>query len=107
MIGAAIVGLGWWGRTIQRELTASSEMRVVLGVDVGAQARAAAAAEGLTTIASFEEALARSDIEAVILCSPHKHHAEQIVAAAKAASTCSARSRFARARARWRQWRKP
>jgi predicted dehydrogenase len=84
MIGAAIVGLGWWGRTIQRELTASSEMRVVLGVDVGAQARAAAAAEGLTTIASFEEALARSDIDAVILCSPHKHHAEQIVAAAKA-----------------------
>jgi predicted dehydrogenase len=84
MIRAAIVGLGWWGRTIQRELTASSEMRVVLGVDVGAQARAAAAAEGLTTIASFEEALARSDIDAVILCSPHKHHAEQIVAAAKA-----------------------
>ncbi len=44
MIRAAIVGLGWWGRTIQRELAASSEMRVVLGVDVSAQARAAAAA---------------------------------------------------------------
>jgi predicted dehydrogenase len=84
MIRAAIVGLGWWGRTIQRELAASSEMRVVLGVDVSPQARAAAAAEGLATIASFEEALARSDIEAVILCSPHKHHAAQIVAAAKA-----------------------
>jgi predicted dehydrogenase len=84
MIRAAIVGLGWWGRTIQRELAASNVMRVVLGVDLSAQARAAAAAEGLATTASFDEALARSDIEAVILCSPHKHHAAQIVAAAKA-----------------------
>jgi predicted dehydrogenase len=84
MIKAAIVGLGWWGRTIQRELAASSVIRPVLGVDVSEQARATVAAEGLATTASFEEALARSDIEAVILCSPHKHHAVQIVATAKA-----------------------
>jgi len=84
MIRAAIVGLGWWGRTIQRELAASSIVRAVLGVDVSEQARAAAMADGLATTASFEEALARSDIEALILCSPHKHHAVQIVAAARA-----------------------
>jgi predicted dehydrogenase len=84
MIRAAIVGLGWWGRTIQRELAASSVIRVMLGVDVSEQARASAAAEGLATTASFEETLGRADIEAVILCSPHKHHATQIVAAAKA-----------------------
>src|SRR5436190_23729359 len=84
MIRAAIVGLGWWGRTIQRELAASNVVRAVLGVDVSEQARAAATADGLATTASFEEALARSDIEAVVLCSPHKHHAAQIVAAARA-----------------------
>ena len=58
MIRAAIVGLGWWGRTIQRELAASSIVRAVLGVDVSEQARAAAMADGLATTASFEEALA-------------------------------------------------
>jgi predicted dehydrogenase len=84
MIKAAIVGLGWWGRTIHRELASSNVIRLVLGVDINEQACAAAAAEGLATTASFEEALARADIGAVILCSPHKHHAAQIVAAAKA-----------------------
>jgi len=84
MIKAAIVGLGWWGRTIRRELAASEIIRPVLGVDLSEQARAAAEAEGLATTASFEAALGRSDIAAVILCSPHKHHATQIVAAAKA-----------------------
>jgi len=84
MIEAAIVGLGWWGRTIQRELAASTVIRPVLGVDVSEAARAAAEAEGLATTESFETALGRSDIGAVILCSPHKHHAAQIVAAAKA-----------------------
>ena len=84
MIKAAIVGLGWWGRTIRRELAASEIIRPVLGVDLSEQARAAAEAEGLATTSSFEAALGRSDIAAVILCSPHKHHATQIVAAAKA-----------------------
>ena len=46
-------------------------------------ARAAEAA-GLETTARFEDALARTDIQAVILATPHKHHATQIVAAAKA-----------------------
>jgi len=84
MINAAIVGLGWWGRTIQRELAASQVIRSVLGVDVSGGARAAAEAAGLATTASFEAALGRSDIDAVILCSPHKHHAAQIIAAAGA-----------------------
>jgi len=82
MIRAAIVGLGWWGRTILRELSASAVIRPVLGVDPIASARDAAAAAGLAVSARFEDALARPDIEAVILCSPHKHHATQIVAAA-------------------------
>jgi predicted dehydrogenase len=82
MIGAAIVGLGWWGRTIQRELAHSPLIRPRLGIDVSAPARAAAT--GIKTAARFEDALEREDIAAVILCSPHRHHARQIVAAAKA-----------------------
>src|SRR5262245_23619252 len=84
MIKAAIVGLGWWGRTIHRELAASDVIRPVLGVEPAEAARTSAQAAGLETTDSFESALARRDIEAVILATPHKHHAAQIVAAAKA-----------------------
>jgi predicted dehydrogenase len=84
MINAAIVGLGWWGRIIHRELASSDVIRPVLGVEPGDAAPKAAETAGLDTSARFEEALARPDIQAVILCTPHKHHAAQIVAAAKA-----------------------
>jgi predicted dehydrogenase len=84
MIEAAIVGLGWWGRTILRELSGSSAIKVVLGIDPETPAREAVAASGLAVSSRLQDALERADIKAVILCSPHKHHAAQIVAAAKA-----------------------
>ncbi|MBX5472167.1 MAG: gfo/Idh/MocA family oxidoreductase, partial [Acetobacteraceae bacterium] len=43
MIRAAVIGLGWWGRTIVRELAASELIRVVLGVDPEPEPRAAMA----------------------------------------------------------------
>lgn len=84
MIRAAIVGLGWWGQTIARQLADSQIIRPVLGIDPLAPARDTAAALGLQTATEFEAALARPDIEAVILCTPQTHHARQIEAAARA-----------------------
>jgi predicted dehydrogenase len=84
MIRAAVIGLGWWGRTILRELRDSEAVTVVLGVDPDAAGREAAAAAGLAVSARFEDAIERADVDAVILCSPHKVHAVQIVAAAGA-----------------------
>jgi predicted dehydrogenase len=84
MINAAIVGLGWWGRTILRELAGSDHLRFVLGVDPDEGGRGAAAAGGLAVSSQFEDALARDDIDAVVLCTPHRFHAEQIAAAAAA-----------------------
>ncbi|NBS02552.1 MAG: gfo/Idh/MocA family oxidoreductase [Rhizobiales bacterium] len=84
MIKAAIIGLGWWGRTIARDLADSSVIRPVLGIDPDQTGRDFAAAQGLAVSARFEDALERADIDAVILCSPHKHHAAQIKAAAAA-----------------------
>jgi predicted dehydrogenase len=84
MIRAAIIGLGWWGQTIAASLADSDLIRPVLGVDPLEGARAKAAAAGLQTAAQFEDALARPDIEAVILCTPQDHHAKQIEAAARA-----------------------
>jgi predicted dehydrogenase len=84
VIKAAIIGLGWWGQTIASSLAASDVIRPVLGIDPLDAARARMEASGLATLSRFEDALGRSDIDAVILCTPQEHHAEQIVAAAAA-----------------------
>jgi predicted dehydrogenase len=83
VIKAAIIGLGWWGQTILKTLLHSTVIRPVLGVDPLDSARAAASALGIETAPRFEDALANSKLEAVILCTPQQHHAEQIAAAAR------------------------
>ena len=84
MIRAAVVGLGWWGRTIVRQLAASEHLRVVLGVEPDAVSRSAAEADGLVTTADLQQALASEDVDAVVLCSPHRFHVDQVIAAAAA-----------------------
>ncbi|MDE2361225.1 MAG: Gfo/Idh/MocA family oxidoreductase [Hyphomicrobiales bacterium] len=84
MIRAAVVGLGWWGRTLVRETAGSDAIRIVLGVEPAEAARLAAAGDGIEVVSRFEDALARDDIDAVVLCSPHRFHADQIEAAARA-----------------------
>jgi len=81
MIRAAVVGLGWWGQNVARELAGSERIRVALGVDPEDSRRAALA--DIPTVASLDEALAQPGIDAVILCSPHRFHAAQIAAAAQ------------------------
>jgi predicted dehydrogenase len=83
MIRAAVVGLGWWGQTIASNLATSDVVKPVLGIDPLEPMRAKGAALGLETSARFKDALARSDIDAVILCTPQDHHAAQIEAAAR------------------------
>ncbi|MDB5650054.1 MAG: oxidoreductase [Hyphomicrobiales bacterium] len=83
-IRAAIVGFGWWGKILAGYLGNSELMRPVLVVEPEAAGRASAASMGLATCVTFEEAISRDDVDAVILCSPHRFHSEQIIAAAKA-----------------------
>lgn len=77
-----MAGLGWWGQKIVADLADSEHIRVVLGVDPSEEARGRAT--GLRTAATFDEALADHTVDAVILCTPHGRHAEQIVASAEA-----------------------
>lgn len=81
----AIIGLGWWGRTLVEQLQGKQRLRPVLLVDVDAQAgRAFAAAQGIAFESDFARALARPEVQGVILCTPHSQHAAQVVAAANA-----------------------
>ena len=84
MTRIAIIGMGWWGRMILREAQASAELEPVLVVEPDAGVRGTLGGLGVEVGESFEAALARDDVEAVVLCSPHRFHAEQIVAGAAA-----------------------
>jgi predicted dehydrogenase len=83
MIKAAVIGLGWWGQTILKNLLDSTVITPVLAIDPLDLARASAAKLGIATAARFADALENSSVDAVILCTPQQHHAEQIVAAAR------------------------
>ena len=84
MINAAIIGLGWWGQKVVEDLRDSEHIRVLLGIDPSPASRELAAAAGLATKPTYADALRDPRLDAVILCTPHKFHAEQIVAAAQA-----------------------
>jgi predicted dehydrogenase len=85
MLNAAIVGLGWWGKTLVRAAKAGGEIAIVAGA-TGRRALAEdfAAAEGFALKDSLDEILADPKVDAVILATPHLDHEGQMIAAAKA-----------------------
>lgn len=85
MLNVAVVGLGWWGRTIVSVLRASTKVRVAKAVEVNAATVPDFVAQhGIPVVAEFSEVLRDPAIEAVVLCTPHTQHTDQIVAAAQA-----------------------
>ena len=87
MIRAAIVGLGWWGKTLVDAVQGQSkEIRFAAGATrtVTPEVQAFAKAQGFDLRASYDELLKDSNIDAVVLATPHSMHVPQIVAAARA-----------------------
>lgn len=84
MIKAAIAGYGWWGKTIAGVLADSKLVSPALIIEPEEAAAQAARSAGLAVAGSLGEALGRPDIDAIIICTPHKFHAQQIIAAAQA-----------------------
>jgi predicted dehydrogenase len=83
-LGVAVVGLGWWGRTIVPLLKANAKLRVAKGVDPAPAGAQFAQEAGIPYATSFEEALKDPNVQGVVLCTPHTQHTEQIIAAASA-----------------------
>ena len=81
----AVVGLGWWGRIIVGLLKGCDKLQAVVGVDLAPGAAEGFCREnGLEFSDDFDKTLRNSNIEAVILCTPHTLHCDQIVRAADA-----------------------
>jgi predicted dehydrogenase len=85
MINAAIVGLGRWGQTLVNSVADSGSIRFTRGVTrTVAKAEAFCAERGMPLGDDYAAALADSEIDAVVLATPHSQHLEQILAAAEA-----------------------
>jgi len=82
MIRALAVGLGWWGATLVDSIQGKSDkIKVVYGLTRTSsdEAKAYAKKQGFELLTcSYEEAIVRDDIDAVILASPHSVHRQQV-----------------------------
>ncbi len=86
MIRAAIVGLGWWGKTLVEAATDSDAIRFVAGATrtVTPEIEAFAKKHGFALAPNYEAVLADPGVDAVVLTTPHSMHGAQVVAAAAA-----------------------
>ena len=84
MIHAAIAGLGWWGKHMVRRMAHSDGLRIVKAVEANPALEGFAAEHGLTFTSNLADALKDPALDAVILCTPHSMHTEQVLAAAAA-----------------------
>jgi predicted dehydrogenase len=86
MLNTAIVGLGWWGKTLVKAARDfGAPIRFVRGVTLEPDTVGDFAAENKIRIGtSFEEVLGDAEVQAVILATPHSRHRAQVEAAAAA-----------------------
>jgi predicted dehydrogenase len=86
MINAAVVGLGWWGKTLVEAAEHSDAIRFISGTTrtVTPDTEAFAKKCGFKLAPNYEAVLADPDIDAVVLATPHSMHGAQVIAAAKA-----------------------
>ena len=87
MINAAIVGMGWWGKTVVESVQGSSDViRFVAGASrtPSPELTAFADAQKLRLAPNFEALLADPKVDAVVLATPHSQHVQQVIAAAAA-----------------------
>src|ERR1700752_661543 len=85
MINAAIVGLGWWGKTLVESAQGSDFIRFVAGATrtVSPEVKAFADTHKLRLAENYEALLGDPNINAVVLCTPHSVHTQQVIAAAQ------------------------
>jgi predicted dehydrogenase len=83
-VGMAVIGTGYMGRTYAACLTRHVPDGRLVSVWGGKRAPALAEEFGVEADASYEALLARPDVEAVVITSPHTAHRPQAEAAAAA-----------------------
>ena len=85
-VAIALIGIGWWGKKMLNVLEAApTDIRVVRAVEPNLDmARTLCAEKGIPLTTDYADALADSEVEAVVLATPHALHGAQIEAAVAA-----------------------
>jgi predicted dehydrogenase len=83
-LNVAVVGLGWWGKVLIKTLKESGKLRVATAVDLNPAMGEWASSQGLAFTTDFGSAIDDPALDAVILCTPHSLHTQQVVRAAAA-----------------------
>jgi predicted dehydrogenase len=100
MIDTAIVGLGWWGKTLVKAARDfGAPLRFTRGVTLEPDTVRDFAAEQKIALSSFDEVLADKTIKAVVLATPHSKHCEQVKALAAAGKQIYCEKPFAMSKA--------
>ena len=82
MIRAAMIGLGWWGRHMVNSIKGSDKLEIVrLAARRPERHRDFAEETGIPLLGNYEKVLKDSDVDAVILVTPHSQHEDQLHAA--------------------------
>jgi predicted dehydrogenase len=86
VVRAAIVGLGWWGRTLVESARESDAIRFVAASTRtdSPEAKEFTGLHGLGLAPTLDDVLEDEGVDAVVLATPHSLHTEQVVASARA-----------------------
>jgi len=86
MVRAAIVGLGWWGKTLVNAAQGKNQDIQFTKAATGTRAKAEdfCREKNITLLDGYDQVLADSDVDAVVLASPHSMHEDQVKRAAAA-----------------------
>jgi predicted dehydrogenase len=100
MLNTAVVGLGWWGKTLVKAAREfGAPLRFTYGVTLEPDTVRDFAAEQQIALCSFDEVLADRDVKAVVLATPHSAHRAQVEAAAAAGKQIYCEKPFALSKA--------
>jgi predicted dehydrogenase len=83
VMNAAIVGLGWWGKHLLKQMRDSEVLRFTVAVGSRESHRAVADEWGVPFTTDFERVLKDDRIDVVVLTTPHALHAQQVLKAAE------------------------
>src|ERR1051325_5801648 len=84
MINAAIVGLGWWGKTLVESVQGTSDViQFQSGVvrTIPPELKAFGELHNLKLVGRVDEVLSDPKIQAIVLATPHSLHSQQVITA--------------------------
>ncbi len=82
-VGVGMIGSGYIARTCTECISKYNEGGRLVAVTGGTRAPVLAEDYGMDVEPSLEALLSRSDVDAVLVATPHQVHAEQVIAAAE------------------------